>query len=205
VGEQQRGFYCYRDVLSKDFQVIRIITYDMWHQRLGHPSNQAMSFLFSNVNSSFCSSDREELCDVCQRARKAHMLFHTSENKVIECFNLLHYYIWRAYCASSFHGAHYFLSIVDYASRATWVFLMKEKGKASQLIKDFCIMVKTQFGVSVVAIRSDSGKEFTSGPMTKFYAENDMLYQTSCVDTPSRMEELKERIDILDVDKALCF
>ena len=62
-------------------------------------------------------------------------------------------------------GAHYFLAIVDDASRGTWVFLMKEKSEAFKLLKNFCLMIKTQFGKCVTVIRSDNGAKFTSRPM----------------------------------------
>ena len=38
-----------------------------------------------------------------------------------------------------------FLTIVDNASQATWVYLMREKAETSQLLKNFIAMVKTQF------------------------------------------------------------
>ena len=39
-----------------------------------------------------------------------------------------------------------FLTIMDDASRAIWVYLMCEKGEASKLIRNFVIMACTQFG-----------------------------------------------------------
>ena len=63
------------------------------------------------------------------------------------------------------------------------VYLMKEKNEASKLSKNFCLMVNTQFGVKVKVIRSDNGKEFTSGPMKQFHRRQGMLHQTSCIDT----------------------
>ena len=68
-------------------------------------------------------------------------------------------------------GAQYFLTIVDDATRGVWVYLLKEKSEASQLVKDFCAMVITQFETKVKIIRSDNGSEFILGPMKKFYAE----------------------------------
>jgi len=85
---------------------------------------------------------------------------------------------------------------VDDATRGVWVYLMKEKSEASQLVRDFCAMVNTQFETKVKIIRSDNESEFTSKPMKKFYAEHGMVHQTSCVDTPQQNGGLKENIDI---------
>ena len=42
---------------------------------------------------------------------------------------------------TSFYGAHYFLTILDDASRPVWVYLMKEKEEASSLLKNFVAFV----------------------------------------------------------------
>lgn len=79
-------------------------------------------------------------------------------------------------------GAYYFLTIVDDYTRVVWVFLMIAKSEVGRLIKDFCSMVQTQFSKQVKILRSDDGQEFTC--LSHFYAENGILHQTSCVDTP---------------------
>ena len=134
------------------------------------------------------------------------MPFPLSENKATSCFDLLHCDIWGAYKVESLCGARYFLTIVDDASRGTWVYLMNDKGEASKLIMNFCVMVKTQFNMHVKVIRSDNGKEFTSTPMKKFYADNGIIHETSCVDTPQQngRAERKHR-HILIVARALRF
>jgi len=55
---------------------------------------------------------------------------------------------------------------------------MCEKSEASQLVKDFCMMVNTQFEAQVKGIRSDNDSEFTSGPMKTFYGEHGVLHQS---------------------------
>ena len=83
---------------------------------------------------------------------------------------------------------------------------MQEKSEASQLVKDFCMMVNTQFWAKVKVIRSDNGSEFTSGPMKRFYGEHGIIHQTSCVDTPQQNRRAKrEHRHILNVARALRF
>jgi len=55
-----------------------------------------------------------------------------------------------------------FFTIVNDASWATWVYLMKSRIEASKHLKGFINMVKNQFDKSVKVIRSDNGSEFTS-------------------------------------------
>ena len=121
-------------------------TYDVWHQRLGHPSKRVMS-LFSSKVGNFENKGRDKPCDVCFRAKQMRKPFPLSENKATSCFDLLHCDIWGAYRYESLCEAHYFLTIIDDASRGTWVYLMKDKGEASKLVMNFCVMVKTQFNM----------------------------------------------------------
>jgi len=73
-------------------------------------------------------------------------------------------------------------------------------------MKDFCAMVRTQFKTKVSTIRSDNGSEFVSGPMKRFYGEQGIVHETSCVDTPqqNRKIERKHR-HVLNVARALRF
>jgi len=80
-------------------------------------------------------------------------------------------------------GAHYFLTLVDDASRAAWFYLMREKGEAGILLKGFISMAKTKLGKQVKVVRTHNGIEFKSGPMKSFYHEGGIMHQTSCVDT----------------------
>ena len=121
-------------------------------------------------------------------------------------FDLIHCDIWGAYYVKSFCGASYFLTILDDASRCVWVYLMREKSEASQIVKDFCAMVQTQFKTKVRTIRSDNGSEFVSGPMKNFYGEQEIIHETSSVDTPQQngRVERKHR-HVLNVARALRF
>jgi len=50
-----------------------------------------------------------------------------SDSNISELFALIHCDIWGAYRTPSLCGAHYFLTIVDDASRGVWVYLMRER------------------------------------------------------------------------------
>ena len=95
---------------------------------------------------------------MCLRAKQSRLSFPLSRNKATSCFELTHCDIWGAYKVESLNGAQYFLTIVDDASRGTWVYLMRDKGEASKLIMNFCVMVKHQFSKSVKVIRNDNEK-----------------------------------------------
>ena len=74
------------------------------------------------------------LVDICFRAKQMRIQFATSQSHEKVLFGLIHYDIWGAYKIPSLCGAQFFFTIVDDASRATWVYLMREKGEASTLV-----------------------------------------------------------------------
>lgn len=72
--------------------------------------------------------------------------------------------------------------IVDYSSY-TWTLMIKNKGEASALVQQFCIMVKNQFNKSIKSIRADNGPEFK---INNLYSENGITHQKSYVETPQQ-------------------
>ena len=57
----------------------------------------------------------------------------------------------------------------------------------------YYVEIHTQFHVSVQNVRSDNVKEYMSEQFQAFMLQNGILYQTSYVDTPSKL--LKEKVD----------
>jgi len=65
-------------------------------------------------------------------------------------------------------------------------------------------MVKNQFSKSVKVVRSDNGREFTSGAMQAFYAEHGIFQESSCMDTPQQNGQVEHKHrHILNMARAL--
>jgi len=120
VGEQQGGVHYFKDGSLGADQVNAVKSSSLWHRRLGHPSSGVLSFLPNSLGVVF-KRDNNQVCDICYRAKQMRNQFHVSHNKEKCVFDLIHCDIWGPYRESSFCGAHYFFTIVDDASRATWV------------------------------------------------------------------------------------
>lgn len=59
---------------------------DLWHQRLGHPSNKVLS----SLDSFKFDFGHTHSCDVCFRAKQTREVFHESFNKALAPFDLVH-------------------------------------------------------------------------------------------------------------------
>ena len=110
------------------------------------------------------------MCEICYCTKPTHSQFHVIHNKAKCVFNLIHYDTWGHYKESSSSRAHYFSTIVDDASRATWVYLMHDKGEPSDLSKTFIVIAKTQCESNVKIMRifdtpQQNGRERKHGHM----------------------------------------
>ena len=103
-------------------------------------------------------------------------------------------------------GFQYFITFVDDYSRTTWLYLMKNYYELFSPFRAFYAEKHTQYHVFVQSLRSDNAKEYVSEQFQSFMLQNDILHQTSCVDTPSQngRAERKNR-QLLEISKALLF
>lgn len=89
--------------------------------------------------------------------------------------------IWDPLSTLYLLGHMYFLTIVDYHIRFSWVYLMKYKYETSNFTQLFASYVHIQLNHKIKIIRYDNGLEFT---LKDFYLKQGIHYQTSCIDTP---------------------
>ncbi|CAN1284730.1 Retrovirus-related Pol polyprotein from transposon RE1 [Linum perenne] len=207
MGELRDGLYYWKQDVSRQSHAMvsrRTISMDHWHRRLVHASSDKLKRLVASLSVDTISDLHH--CDACIRAKQTRIVFPRSSIKSIACFELLHCDIWGDYKTASFTGAHYFLTIVDDFSRATWVFLMKSKSEVGTLLPSFCTMVQNQFSAQIRRIRADNGLEFQSASIRAYYVKHGIILERSCTDTPQQngVVERKHR-HLLDMARALRF
>ena len=178
----------------------------LWHSSMGHPSLQVTECI-PGVRRSSSSSNNElsiKNCDVCFRAKQTRQCFPDSLNNAKDNFDLIHCDLWGLYRTTTFSESKYFLTIVDDHSRAVWLYLLADKAMAPLQIRNFITMIERQFSQKVKRIRSDNGTEFTC--LTRFFQEQGIIHETSCVHTPQQngRVERKHR-HIFNIVRALRF
>ena len=93
----------------------------LWHLRLGHASNEKLQHCISDMPSSFHSNKD---CVVCPIAKHKRLPFPSSNHLSAHAFDLIHLDVWGPFAKATHDGFKYFLTIVDNATRSTWVYLM---------------------------------------------------------------------------------
>ena len=130
----------------------------LWHARLGHLLDLKLRILSHAIPSLHSSWNKD--CQVCpmDKLKRLHFSFN---NKISSyAFDLIHMDVWGPYSVPTLDGFKYFLTIVNDATRATWLFLMKSKSDVRPLFLSFYTMVATQFGQNIKSIRIDNAEEF---------------------------------------------
>ncbi|KAI3830073.1 hypothetical protein L1987_04206 [Smallanthus sonchifolius] len=177
---------------------------NLWHTRLGHPSNQVLNVLQQSLGITF---PKESIpCDVCHKAKQSRIPFPLSEHKTKSVGELVHLDLWGPYKIASREGYKYFLTIVDDYSRAVWVYLLKNKDEVFCSFQSFFNLIQNQFEKTIKMCRTDNGTEFINNQMIGFLNSKGILHQTSCTYTPQQngIVERKHR-HLLNVARALLF
>jgi Reverse transcriptase (RNA-dependent DNA polymerase)/Integrase core domain/gag-polypeptide of LTR copia-type/GAG-pre-integrase domain len=174
------------------------VSLNLWHNRLGHPSDYVIKFLGINSNSFDCDS--------CHFAKQHRLPFSDSLNKAEKLFDLVHSDTWGNAPIDSKEGYKYFVTFIDDKSRTTWLYLLKSKKEVPAIFKNFYTMVENQFGTTIKMLRSDNGTEYTNNELQLFLQRKGISHQTSCVGTPQQngVAERKNR-HLLEVTRALLF
>ena len=123
--------------------------------RLGHASDNKLHALHNYIPNvqSFYSNKNCVLCPIAKQKRLPFPSFnHVSNN----AFDLIHYDVWGPFATLTHDGFKYFLTIVDDATRSTWIYLMKSKANTRPLLISFYNMIITQFHANIKIIRTNN-------------------------------------------------
>ncbi|XP_056697354.1 uncharacterized protein [Spinacia oleracea] len=200
VGERQEGLYFFRGVPQVRVLAVTCVV-DLWHERMGHPSEKILKLIPPVSN---FSRQNSQICDVCPRAKKCRESFPNSDNKANSMFELVYIDLWGPYKTISSCGAKYFLTIVDDFSRGVWVYLISNKTKVESIFLNFIAMIKRQFNKVLKVVRSDNGTEFNF--LQGYFFKSGILFESSCVGTPQQNGRVERKNQhILNVARALRF
>ncbi|XP_074283885.1 uncharacterized protein LOC141608427 [Silene latifolia] len=153
VGELRDGLYwiCAEERTLVANNVTAQGAYDLWHRRMGHPSDKVVKTIPSLSSLQF---NNISVCDICHFAKQHRHSFTLNNKRASNLFDSIHCDLWGSYRIALCCGAKYFLTIVDDYSRTTWVYLLRDKVKVTDMFMSFVNMVATQFSKTIKNVRS---------------------------------------------------
>ncbi|GJZ39120.1 ribonuclease H-like domain-containing protein [Tanacetum coccineum] len=139
---------------------ICFVSKSVWHNRLGHPSDQAVDVLQSDLK--FTKDSHVSPCDIYHKAKQTRESFPLSNHKITLIGKHVHINLWGPYKVISKDGFRYFMTIVDDYTRAVWIYLVKTKDEVYGLFVNFINLILNQFKSSTKNVRSDNGTELVN-------------------------------------------
>ncbi|KAF5771878.1 putative RNA-directed DNA polymerase [Helianthus annuus] len=204
IGNQDNGlYYVGRHGNSVNLCYNSVAKSNVWHSRLGHPSDQVLAVLKDKLEIKTVEHDP---CEICHKSKQVRVPFPLSDHKSKGIGDLVHLDLWGPYRVASYEGYKYFLTVVDDYTRSVWCYLLRNKMEVFENLKDFYELILTQFKTKVRVFRSDNGTEFVNNQMNVFMKQKGILHQTSCSYTPQQngVVERKHR-HLLNIARALMF
>ncbi|KAL4302051.1 hypothetical protein GQ457_10G019450 [Hibiscus cannabinus] len=135
--------------------------FDLWHKRLGHPSNHALRTVFQSCGIASNSNKVSHVCVPCLQGKACKLPFSHSLNEYKEPFELVVSDLWGPTPISS-DGFFYYVTFIDVFTRYTWLYLVRKKSEVSQCFINFHKLVEVQFGKRIKALQTDGGTEYQS-------------------------------------------
>jgi hypothetical protein len=152
---------------------------ELWHQRLGHPGQDAMSTL-QRLSFIQCNKARRtSVCHACQLGKHVRLPFSSSVSATSAIFDLIHCDLWTSPIIS-ISGFRYYLVIVDDFSHFYWSFPFRQKSCVSRTLATFFSYARTQFGATIRSLQADNGTEFVNSAAESLLATHGTALRLSC-------------------------
>jgi hypothetical protein len=87
--------------------------------------------------------------------------------------------------------------LIDNNTRYCLVYLMKHRSKFFEIYTTFQALIKTQHFIVIKCFRCDLGEEYISNKFYELLTLDEIIYQTSCTDTPEQNGVVEKNIGIL--------
>jgi hypothetical protein len=121
----------------REVEGLRLLQY----RRLGHPSSSVLSRLYPSLFEK--ANNKKPMRDACELGKHTRSSYASSGSRSFCLFNLIHSNVWEPYSTTTLNEVRYFVSFIDYFSRITWLYLIKNKSDMLACFKDFHKIVQT--------------------------------------------------------------
>jgi transposase InsO family protein len=144
-----------------------------WHERLGHANFGSLEKMgrLEMVRRLPPISHAGQLCDTCVLAKHRHGVFpKQSKYRADKALELVHGDLCGPVKPATPSGRHYFLLLVDDATRYMWVVLLATKLEALSAIKRIQVAAEKECGRKLQVLRTDNGGEFMAAEFAAYCA-----------------------------------
>uniref|UniRef100_A0A8R7RD00 Integrase catalytic domain-containing protein n=1 Tax=Triticum urartu TaxID=4572 RepID=A0A8R7RD00_TRIUA len=155
-----------------------VASVELWHQRLGHPGDDALRRVLHQFRFT-CAPSAPHTCHACRLGKHARLPFSSSHTPSYFPFQLLHLDVWTSPVASV-SSFMYYLVVLDSCMHYVWTFPLRHKSNVLSVLTAFYAYVQTQFERPVLAFQTDNGKEFDSLAVRSLLSKHGTVLRLSC-------------------------
>jgi hypothetical protein len=138
--------------------------WQLWHQRLGHPSDRVLISAIPSLSSCISVNNKhvQHHCKHCLIGKMHKLPFVPSQFQSTHPLELVHSDVWGPAPINSSNGYRFYLLFVDDYSRFSWLYLLKRKSDVLHTFKHFQASVENLLSQKIKILRTDCGGEYTS-------------------------------------------
>ena len=118
----------------------------------------------------------EGVCKGCVKGKKTKKTFPSSEIKTKGILEIIHYDVYGPMSSSSLSRYAYYVSFIDYFSRKTWIYFMKNKDEVFNKFKEFKALIENHTEKKIKTFQLDNGGEFTSNEFKELLRGSCLLH-----------------------------
>ena len=162
---------------------------NLWHQRLGHASEQTIQTAFSNGLVEGVSSSKVHLdfCEPCVIGKMPRKPFTKHVGiKSTRPLELIHTDVCGPMKTKSIGNSLYFVTFIDDFSRYVFLYFIKEKNEVFEKFKEFEALATNQAGHPIGTLRSDGGGEYVGRAFEQYLASKGIQHQLTIRYTPEQ-------------------
>ena len=207
----QSGLYCTdrgKSIAGNALVAEEVLTIMELHHHMGHIAPDAAHLVTNGVvkGIKLDSTTAITACDSCMYAKMTRTPV-PKERKGAHSTVVgaeVHTDVWGLSPIKTMGAQAYYVSFTDDKSRFTQVHLLSHKSDVFDAYCKFEAWLKTQYGISIKALRSDRGGEYMSNKFTQHLTSHGMVKRLTVHDTPQQngVAECLNRI-LLECTRAL--
>ena len=147
---------------------------NVWHGRLGHVNYNTLRRLINMKCLPKFKIDPNHKCEICVESKLARTSFQSIERSS-EPLELIHLDICDLKFIQTRGGKKYFLTLIDDCTRYCYVYFLRSKDEALEMLKHFKNEVENQLDRKIKVIRSDRGGEYEA-PFGDFCSQHGIIH-----------------------------
>lgn len=103
---------------------------DVWHQSLGHPSEEVLATMLKDSNILVSKDSCQSICSSCIEGKMSRQSFHIIQSSAGSLFERIHSDVWGPAPKQSIEWYGFYIRFVDEYLRFVWIFPMLNKSDA---------------------------------------------------------------------------